>query len=69
MVNILTGEIKYFNKSNSCFCKKMNNGGGIINGDHLLPDRVDEKVSDSNDKNPSLFSDETDKVFNSIENP
>ena len=47
----------------------MNKGGRIMNGYHLLPDRVDEKESDSNDENPSLLSDETDNIFDSIENP
>ena len=40
MVNVLNGEIlkfdstyaagKYFKKNNSCFIKKMNNGGGVM---------------------------------------
>ena len=52
MVNVLTGEElifnstyaagKYFNKNNSSFIKKMNNGGGVINGYHLLPDRLND---------------------------
>ena len=85
MVNVLTGEElifnstyaagKYFNKNNSSFIKKMNNGGGIINGYHLLPDRLltsdrlDENNSNSNSENPSLLSNETNNIFNSIENP
>ena len=79
MINILTAKVlnfnstyeagKYFNKSNSSFCKKMNKGGGVIGGYHLLSDRVDEKESDSNDENPGLLGDETDNVFDSVENP
>ena len=79
MVNILTGKIlkfdstyaagKYFNKSNSCFCKKMNNGGGIINGYHLLPDRLNENESNSNDENPCLPGNETNNILDSVENP
>ena len=91
MVNVLTGEElifnstyaagKYFNKNNSSFIKKMNNGGGVINGYHLLPDRINEVIllpeliipdrlneneSDSNSENPSLLSNETNNIFNSI---
>ena len=79
MVNVLTGEElifnstyaagKYFNKNNSSFIKKMNNGGGVINGYHLLPDRLNENESDSNYENPSLLSNETNNIFNSVENP
>ena len=100
MVNVLTGEElifnstyaagKYFNKNNSSFIKKMNNGGGIINGYHLLPDRIpdlnpelnpelipellppdrlNENNSNSNSENPSLLSNETNNIFNSVENP
>ena len=92
MVNVLTGEElifnstyaagKYFNKNNSSFIKKMNNGGGVINGYHLLPDRIpelnpellppdrlNENNSNSNSENPSLLSNETNNIFNSVENP
>ena len=46
---------KYFNKSNSCFCKKLSKGGGIINSYHSLSDRVDEKECDSNDDTENIF--------------
>ena len=76
MVNTSTGEIlkfnstyaagKHFQKSNSCFCKKMNNGGGVMGNYHLLPDRLNEDDSNSNNENPSLLSDETNDIFDSV---
>ena len=76
MVNVLTGEElifnstyaagKYFNKNNSSFIKKMNNGGGVINGNIfiiLLPDRLNENESNSNNENPSLLSNETNNIL------
>ena len=79
MVSVLNGEIlkfdstyaagKYFKKNNSCFIKKMNNGGGIIGDYYLLPDRIQEDDTDSNDENPSFLSNETNNIFNSIKNP
>ena len=79
MVSVLNGEIlkfdstyaagKYFKKNNSCFIKKMNNGGGVMGNYHLLPDRLNEDDTDSNDENPSFLSNETNNIFNSIKNP
>ena len=79
MVSVLNGEIlkfdstyaagKYFKKNNSCFIKKMNNGGGVMGNYHLLPDRLNEDDTDSNNENPSFLSNETNNIFNSIKNP
>ena len=47
----------------------MNNGGRVIGDYQLLSDRIDENESNSNDENPSLLGDETNNIFDFIENP